>query len=667
MKKVLKYLALPLFFVALFIYGAYSYFYELLWWNNLTIVFLNALLVGISCGACGAISQSLSEKNSKKNIALAMLGITIPVTGVFFALGFVVNNIIYNSPDPKHEKEAAFILSACIIVFLSILISLYARLFKNKKVFKAIVSIFLAIAMLASTLAMSLQYIDFSFLQPVYRFVAGVGGVDVEFDGLKCDGLKYTFAYSTEKIQPTDRLGKMDYIDIKLAKNEWESFQFVLATEKESEEVYLEVSEFMGTVGSSLPVNIYKEHYVECEYPENRLGHMYPDALIPIKSGEKITLTKDSTQAFFIETRSNKDTEADVYKANLVLRNSDGEIVLNKLIGATVWDFTLPETHYTETAIGVWNDKIGDNYKKYYDYVLDHGISPYNLPYDILDERADAYMSDPRVTTFTIPFYGDDETLVKAYEKIQSNPEWARKGYFYPIDEPSNKEHFDNYNMIVERLERLCPGYNMVTPFNNLNTPDGTNINPYELQKNNNTILCPLSSCHKNDGFHEDIQTLADMGKRSWWYVCCDPDTDEGYNNMFTYQDGINHRALFWQQYDYDVTGLLYWNIAYWQKCGNPWTNAKTWDSWEDAGDGMWLYPGEEIGVDGPVGSLRIKNVCAGLEDYDYLRLAEEKFGKEWVDEQVAKITKSLTNSISDAELFEEIRRTIGDKLNGNN
>ncbi len=398
-------------------------------------------------------------------------------------------------------------------------------------------------------------------------------------------------------------------------------------------------------------------------YPLDEMWHVYPDALIPIEQGEETELTKDFAQTFYIEARSSAQTPAGEYTATLTIKDDDGNTAIEKEVKATVWDFALPETRYTETAFGIWNEFISEeDYIKYYDYLLDHGISGYRLPYDILDDRADAYMSDPRVTSFEIPYNSDDEELVKVYKKVSSNPEWARKGYFYPVDEPSDAVRYEAYYEYTERFERLCPGYNMVTPFGLVAPPEGYTINPFELQKDKNTILCPIAPSHTDEAFHNEVETLVSQGKRSWWYVC--GGSSENELNMPIRFNGLNHRLLFWQQFDYDITGFLYWNTTYWHLNKNPWLCAKSFDLWETAGDGTMLYPGEYIGVDGPVGSLRLKNVSAGLDDYDYLRMAEDQFGEEWVTKEIKKVITSLEEFTSDAELFEQVRREIGAKLN---
>ena len=75
------------------------------------------------------------------------------------------------------------------------------------------------------------------------------------------------------------------------------------------------------------------------------------------------------------------------------------------------------------------------------------------------------------------------------------------------------------------------------------------------------------------------------------------------------------------------------------------------------------MYPGRYMGYNEPVGTLRLKNLCDGIEDYTYLTLAEEKLGRDWIDEKIAQITTSLTKYTLDDALLQRVRGEIGDTL----
>ena len=80
-------------------------------------------------------------------------------------------------------------------------------------------------------------------------------------------------------------------------------------------------------------------------------------------------------------------------------------------------------------------------------------------------------------------------------------------------------------------------------------------------------------------------------------------------------------------------------------------------------GDGSLFYPGRNVGIEGPVASLRLECIRSGIEDFDLLTMAEELFGREWVEEQVSKVTESVTRHTKDSELFNATRKAIGDAI----
>ena len=154
------------------------------------------------------------------------------------------------------------------------------------------------------------------------------------------------------------------------------------------------------------------------------------------------------------------------------------------------------------------------------------------------------------------------------------------------------------------------------------------------------------------------------QGDEVWWYVCWEP----GYPfcNMYVNENGINHVALFWQQYMCGVDGFLYWCVNYWTYVDDPWTDMATVQGWlSDSvyGDGSLLYPGKKVGIEGPVASLRLECIRNGLEDVELLKLAEELIGRDAVMEQVNKVTKSLDNHTKSCETFNSARNAIGDLI----
>ena len=488
----------------------------------------------------------------------------------------------------------------------------------------------------------------------------------------------WSFYEPTAKILRTSALEKKASHTLYLAKNESEYCQLALQLRSRRINMRFTVSDFKNEAGDTLTPIVCEEHYIKTT--GSTVDGVRPDALIPFDQEKAFDMEAATNYVFFLGVKTAPDTAPGDYVAELTLTNPyapDSKFENLKLtLTAHVWDFALPDAPAMETAMGLSkgeiarehgvaadSEKADQLYKDYYEFLLQHKISAYGLPVDILSDEAERYMNDPRCTTFCIP-YASDETIRAYYDKLSENPEWMRKGYFYPIDEPSDEEAYARYNAIAERLSSLFPGYNMVTPFyTNEIEIGGEKTYGIDLQSGKSSILCPESVIFDNDGFPERAAARQALGDRVWWYVCCGPAPTTDYCNLFVQQDGIKHRLLFWQQKQQNVTGFLYWNTVYWCDApGGPWASAWTtpWTGPDTFGDGSLLYPGRAVGVDGPVSSLRLEAVTNGIEDYEYLCMAEKLLGADFVNGVIASVSKDLTHyTLSDAQ-FAVVRTALG-------
>lgn len=670
----------------MFFYACYAFWYTYLDWKDLVLVALNNLLRAVSVGIMAVLFAAAGKKSvsGKKQI----------VTFFASALGFeAVQWIIMTvvNKDGLYNRKSIYAAYAVgLTVFAAAAVLTLIRASKGGfKVFQRLLALACAAVFVFMVFSTGWRYMPTQWTYVIYRAFSPYGG-EIENSGVYAG-----FTYSTQKIQPTDDIKAEHDGSIFLAKNEREGVQLMLAAKSEGKTALVTVTDFEDGKGNTIPVSLFKERFTSVPGYGSFFSDEFADALVP-DDGKETQLAKNRVSAFYIETVSDKDQPAGEYTATVTVKTD--EVTEEYEIKATVWDFAIPEAPSGDSAMGLassvfyelnglgstgygWNGTGGASieeaqeklYKTYYDYLLSHRISPYTLPYDILDERADAYMSDPRVTSFCMPYPADDELLVKYYEKVTSDPVWAEKAYFYPIDEPSTEEAYATYTEMTDRLSKLCPGYNMVTPFctEKVDIGDET-FSSVELQSGKSSILCGCSNIVMSGDILEQMKaSREDLGSKLWWYVCCGPANeykafgkDINWNNMFIYLDAIQHRELFWQEKQAGLTGFLYWDSVYCDK-GNPWETSKTWDDYKAAGDGCLIYPGGYIGLDEPVGTIRLKNACDGMEDYDYLTLAEEKFGKEWVDEKISLISEDINHFNMSYEVLAQVRNEIGAALNG--
>jgi hypothetical protein len=147
------------------------------------------------------------------------------------------------------------------------------------------------------------------------------------------------------------------------------------------------------------------------------------------------------------------------------------------------------------------------------------------------------------------------------------------------------------------------------------------------------SIPCPLSPSF-NASWRDEFKA---KGGEYWWYVCLAP--DDPHANLFIFQAGPQHRALFWQTWANKVDGLLYWGLNFWSGYEYNWPNeAKNQTQRiEDErfniggvksypGDGFSMYPGPTPGQ--PTSSIRLESMRDGEEDYEYFVLLDKLLAK---------------------------------------
>jgi hypothetical protein len=461
-------------------------------------------------------------------------------------------------------------------------------------------------------------------------------------------------------------------IKLSMAKNEGESCVIALLSDKDMKNLTVKPVK----THDGFKVEVEKEYFISCN------GDEWPDPLVPVESfdleGGKLTNIR-------IRFTTSSQTEAGKYCFVFALTDGENEIC-EYTVRVKVWNFALPEKRTVECAMDVGRDgieklhkvsgeKAQELYEKYFEMLLSYRVSPFTLPYDPLDERADKYMSDPRLTCFMLKYDADDE-VVKAYgEKLGSNPDWNKKAYLYPLDEPTTKEHVDTLVQRCERLRKLCPAVRLTSAFfRNISIDENTD--QISVLLSNLDLILPKITCFDDEfiyrvpgqkekfgSFASRMEKAQAEGKQIWQYVCWEP--GKPYVNMYVNEDGLDHRILFWQQHLVGATGFLYWHTNYWRLINDPWENMATVPDLSPNvfGDGSMLYNGNKVGLDGPCASVRLETVRDGMEDCEMLLMADSVLGREWVLSKLKAVTLDLKTYTESPELFNAVRNEIGNEL----
>ena len=469
-----------------------------------------------------------------------------------------------------------------------------------------------------------------------------------------------------EKILSTEQFdGASTEIKVHAAKNESESIVASLFAKTEEDGIEFKIGTLPNDVTAELFIE--KTHLIE---EEN-----WPDPLLPIKT-EPVDLDENELQNILIRFNVGKNAVAGDYEIPIIVTNADSSVLGTLTVDLHVWNFTYSDDYALDTAFGCWGTL--ENYKSYYDLLLDHKISAYSLPYSINSEEAAAYMSDPRVSSFSIGASPEN------YKRLKSNPTWLEKAYVYPIDEPRTKEDLEKLISLYQETKSIMHEVRFLAPFYKNGHYDLANrIDYIEVFGNNMDIYCAQTTTFNDDftyssefqtkGYKNIYGSLSDRlakfaeerGGDVWMYACGRP--EEPYQNLMVDTNGIDHRILFWQTYVVGATGFLFWSTTYWNETTDEYTNID--DPWTNVligngtyGDGILMYPGDKYGI-GPCGSVRLEACRDGVEDYELISMVEKALGKEAAMEFVNRVTTAVHKSNLDPKNFNNVRIELGNAL----
>ena len=530
--------------------------------------------------------------------------------------------------------------------------------------------------------------------------------------------------------------GKLSY-QIQLAKNEAEGCQFILGTEKDVEGLKVYISDFTNEAGNTLQTELFWGYYFNID------GERVIEALPPVTyepdqdmldwvnggngGGEAMPMLQKyngfdikggENQTFVIKATTKSDTVPGEYTATIRVVDKDGNEVKKVTVFVYVWNFELPEATSCKTLMSLgsfdiyysykdWggdlrNDEGENLYTAYYDFLLDHRVCAYDLPFSNDDGSFSnsgvvKYLDNPRVVAFQPLGFSKELTagnVSNAYNYLSQKQEWLDKAYFYPVDEPLTVQRLDDINNYGKLLTEYFPGYKLIVPMHvNYNLPGG---DYFSYVSEYVTVWCPKTFFYNTfaewygdrsltygcsiiteqnlGSFRDRMWAEQEGGDELWWYVTRRPSQPE--ITLIIDTEAVNVRTLFWQQKLYNIDGFLYYLV-------NDWTNGTTkWyvDSAEgdfmygmDAlheisaennvdvyGNGILIYSGVYFAQTDPVGSLRLECVRDGIEDYEYLTILEEKYGKDVVDAIINQWTTSVGEYSTDQEQFNALRAQLG-------
>jgi hypothetical protein len=250
------------------------------------------------------------------------------------------------------------------------------------------------------------------------------------------------------------------------------------------------------------------------------------------------------------------------------------------------------------------------------------------------------------------------------YDYLKQNG-WEKRAYVYLWDEPNLRENYEQVLVLGQLVHEAAPGLRLlVVEQTYTQDPSWPDIDPAV------DIWCPLWGYIDRDTIRAKIA----HGDEVWSYtalVQLAPPYHPQYQQLKDKNPPHWHidspllvyRVPTWINRQYGITGLLYWDTV--TTVIDPWLNPAFAHPRHYNGGGFLFYPGLPCGIDGPVASMRLKNLRDGMEDYEYFVLLEKRAGAEAVRKLVERIAPNWWDYCRDPETILAVRREIARQIAG--
>ncbi len=495
--------------------------------------------------------------------------------------------------------------------------------------------------------------------------------------------------YKRDRFEP----GTAQSICIEMVKNEIEGFQYLLASDKDTEGQRCDVTALTDGQGHELNGTVNVVYYTYLKKGDATHAHgFYPTAMLPIDDGYvggTFDIAKDTCRTIYVQYKTDINTVPGTYTGTLTV-TKDGEKILSGDVSVRVRDIYYDDKTECLTLVGLCYDKADGNpavpagpagapalgrqsdtgksdeelTMKYADFMLENRVCPTTLPLkdELLGdiELVRKYMDNPRYVSVqlnSIPWpytVKERNNNYRAQYAVASENGWVDKCYFGSYDEPATEDNMQTIITNAWRVGTCFPSTRFIDAILVDIPKDGKNI--IERISEFSTVYCPKVQMFTGEIRESMLKLKAERGDTLFWYVC-GPQTFDTVN-LLPCTPGTDKRVLFWQQYQQNVDGFLYWRATFWNICEDVWAddyiektikNSKfPKESDPQTDDGVLIY-WNPITKE-PVSTLGFESVRDGIEDFQLLKMCEAKFGREKVLEYVEQIATDNDKFVKYAE-----------------
>ena len=498
----------------------------------------------------------------------------------------------------------------------------------------------------------------------------------------------YVWATSgMERINPTAQPGSLSDISLYAARGEYEPFQIgIRASQSSLTNVNVSVSDLTSLSNQIIPksnISLYREHYVYVKNPSPNLGGMnqplgsgwYADGLIPFvdpATGRDLVGANLDAAPFRIDANQNQPIWVDIfvprntptgeYSGTFTIASDQG--TRNGKIILRVWDFELPIKPSLNSVFLFNTDQTKEASIEFLKHKLNpqfNGRSDPGLERELIDQWG---LKSVGLRGFWSgaergkPSMGPAPSVAALQaEAALHQPDLFK--FVYSADE------IDGYTNLYEPMKEWsraihqAGAYNLVVmaPVPEL-YDDGSGTGRSAVD-----IWVVLPKMYEQSA--DSIAQVLRKGDQVWSYNSL---VQDNYSPKWQIDFApINFRIQpgFLSQ-NLGLTGLLYWQVDRWTQ--EPWNDVNTFfDRFDNnrpyPGDGMLVYPGEQVGVRGVVPSMRLKWLREGIEDYEYVAILKQMGEGEQALKMIQAVARNWQNWSQDPQQLDSVRRQLGETI----
>ncbi|MBI4833086.1 MAG: extracellular solute-binding protein [Candidatus Lindowbacteria bacterium] len=434
--------------------------------------------------------------------------------------------------------------------------------------------------------------------------------------------IRATWAESTRRLYATNACGPYEPpIEITCTRNEHETFQLALSSDRKINALTMEVARFTSSDGGCYEFDAltYLEEDTLISTPlVAEMAGLYPNVL---RKRAVFDIVPEALMRIWVDLFVPKGAVPGRYDSFLSIESEEtGSIEIP--IHLEVLPLTIPAAPSKPAVAGLSYDLVAkhygvqegtDEYRRladsFYWFLVERRLSPYEPPISLDNPRIASYLANERVSACRIPFPPDDPRFENAISLARRGG-WLDKLFVYFIDEPT----YHQYEAIIltgKTIHSSSPHPKfLVTCF-----PDELLVGAVDIWCVHLQFLpegLPHSFVDRQKYF-DAVRGRLSAGDEVWWYTAGGV---RPFPTLHIEDDPAAFRIVPWLQQLYGIRGFLHWETANWrQPFDEPFI------PYFGNGEGVLVYPDDDME---PAPSVRLELLREGLEDMELLVLLRQ-------------------------------------------